>query len=345
MSRRWYNETGNNSDIILVSRIRLLRNFAGFLFPDRASEQETMTLLNLVETKLKDLHMPLGEDIAEVPFSVLESSEKRALEERHLINKAALISNRNFKLYTSESEAFSLTVNVEDHVRLLLSKRGQCLHEIWERIDAVDDFIDSKIPYAFDREKGFKTTRISNMGTGMRCYYVMHLPLLNEQKNFNEILNEMSKYGVIIKSALDMRTPRAGGLFVLYNQRTLGLSENGIIDVLTGVADRLMREEKRTRENTDPMVLKDRVMRSYGILKYARLLELTEACRLLSDIMLGESLGIFKTAEGFSTYELILGIFPGNLQVYYKSLYNQNEIKEKRALFVQHFLESLQITG
>ncbi|MBQ1376540.1 MAG: hypothetical protein IIY77_01085 [Lachnospiraceae bacterium] len=344
MSGRWYNEKGKNSDIVLVSRIRLLRNFSGHTFPDRASETETASLLALTDEKLQDLSLPLHEPVSEIPVNMLEDFEIKALEERHLINKAAMDSGHNYRLYASDSEDFSLTVNVEDHVRLLVSRRGQCLEELWQKIDEVDNYIDALIPYAYDSKRGFKTSRISSMGTGMRCYYVLHLPVLSEDMSFDELSGEMSRYGVIVKDALNIGTRRVGGLYVIYNQRTLGLSESEIIDILSVVAFRLLERERHARENTDPLILKDRVMRSYGILKYARLLDLTETCRLLSDLMLGESLGYLKTSGSFSLYELMLGVFPGNLQVYYKNLYNENEIKEKRAAYVQHFLNSIKLT-
>ena len=204
MSGRWYNEQGKNSDIILVSRIRLLRNFDGWPFPDQESESEVRSLLSLAEDKLSDLSEAVGEEVNETPAGLFEESERQALKERHIINNAALGANHDFKLFTSESEDFSLTVNVDDHVRLLLSKRGDCLNELWEKINRIDDYIDGCIPYAFDKKQGFRTSRISNLGTGMRCYYVMHLPLLTEQPSFKDLLGEMTRHGVIVRDALDL---------------------------------------------------------------------------------------------------------------------------------------------
>ncbi len=341
---RWYNESGKNSDIILVSRIRLLRNFAGWPFPGQESESEVRALLSMAEEKLSDLSTAVQEEVSETPAGLFEESERQALKERHIINNAALRTNHDYRLFTSESEDFSLTLNVEDHVRLLLSRRGDCLTELWEKISYIDDYIDSCIPYAFDKKQGFRTSRISNMGTGMRCYYVMHLPLLTEEPSFKDLLAEMTKHGVIVRDALDLDEKHTGGLYVLYNQRTLGLSENDIMDILSLVAGRLMDQEKELRKNADLIKLKDRVMRAYGLLTYARLMDLPESCRLISDIMLGESLGFFKNNGNFSSYELMLGVFPGNLQVYYQSLFNEDEIKEKRAGFLQHFLSRLEIS-
>ena len=150
---RWYNESGKNSDIILVSRIRLLRNFAGWPFPGQESESEVRALLSLAEEKLSDLSAAVQEEVSETPAGLFEESERQALKERHIINNAALRTNHDYRLFTSESEDFSLTVNVEDHVRLLLSRRGDCLTELWEKISYIDDYIDSCIPYALDRTK------------------------------------------------------------------------------------------------------------------------------------------------------------------------------------------------
>ena len=43
---KWYEDAGNEDDIIVVSRIRLLRNIKGYRFPARLSAEEKRLLPN-----------------------------------------------------------------------------------------------------------------------------------------------------------------------------------------------------------------------------------------------------------------------------------------------------------
>ncbi len=339
MDERWYNQPGENDDIIMISRIRLLRNFDGFKFPNRMDDDERRELVDRIDEKLVGLSEVTGSRIDKIDIDKLDPEERAALRERLLINGAAMEKNRSCVVYTGSDEAFSMTVNAEDHIRLIMSAHGQILNGLYSRMDQVDDFIGSRMPYAFSKKLGFKTASLSNTGTGLRAYYIMHLPLLSEEASFSELTAEMGKYGVVIKESWSQGARKVGGLYVLYNQRTLGMQEKDIIDILTRVAVRLMAEERKLRDSIDVLSLTDRVMRSYGILSYARTMDFAEGCRHLSNIMLGASTGVLKVSQGLTCYELMLGIYPGNLQVYFRQQMSEQELKEKRAEYLREFMQ------
>ncbi len=339
MDERWYNQPGENDDIIMISRIRLLRNFEGYKFPNRMDDDERRALVEKIDEKLTGLSEVTGSRIDKIDIDKLDPEERSALRERLLINGAAMDEMRSCVVYTGSDEAFSMTVNAEDHIRLIMSSHGLMLNGLYARMDAIDDFIGSRIPYAYSRKLGYKTASLANTGTGMRAYYVMHLPLLSEEASFAELTAEMGKYGVVIKEAWNQGARKIGGLYVLYNQRTLGLQEKDIIDILTRVAVRLMTEERNLRDTIDVLSLTDRVMRSYGILRYSRTMDFAEGCRHLSNIMLGTATGVLKVSQGLTCYELMLGIYPGNLQVYFRQQMNEQELKEKRADYLREFMQ------
>lgn len=342
MSDRWYSRPGKNADIIPVSRIRLLRNFKGYPFPASMSAEEQKKLFQDVEKKIGGgLEPVIGLPVDRVSSAELTAEERLALKERMLINRASQESTAPFVVYAGADEAFSMTVNGQDHLRLLYSASGQALHTLYEEMDRIDDYIGGKMPYAFDRRLGFKTSTLQNVGTGMRAYYVMHLPLLSEEKTFAMLQAEIGKYGVVIRDAWGIDGQTVGGLYVLYNQRTLGLKESDIIEILSGVADRLFSQEKELRQSHLSISLRDRVLRSYGVLSYALRLDLMEACRRLSDIMLGVSIGALAVEGDLCCYELMLGVFPGNLQVYFGKHFGEEEMKLRRAEYLKKFLKQI----
>lgn len=81
-----------------------------------------------------------------------------------------------------------------------------------------------------------------------------------------------------------------GDLYQVSNQTTLGISEAEIAEKLKSTADNIAESElaaRRTLREQDPLGLQDKVSRSLGVLKHARLMEMEEALRHLSNVMVG----------------------------------------------------------
>ena len=337
MDERWYSRKCAD-DVILVSRVRLLRNFNEYLFPDTMKDEDREEIRERMDPLLPEMSGLLSSTVKRLVFERFSPEEKAALQERQLINKAAASTDKMIDVCASGDEAFSLTLNCTEHVRLLYSRYGNRLSELYKKVQPVDELIGRNIPYAYSERFGYKTSTIANVGTGMRAYFVMHLPLLSGTKNFTQMTEEIGRYGVVIRNAISDAGKRSMGLYVIYNHRSLGISEKAIMDILTNVAGRLAGQEREMRLNADRTQLRDRVLRSYGILKYACRMDFFESVLHLSNLLLGVSQGILHTAGDFSVYELMLGVQPGNLQVYHKSLFDEEAIKIKRADYLRHFL-------
>ncbi len=339
MDDRWFEIPGKNDDLFLASRIRLLRNTKEFLFPQKMDREMRLSFEKEVEDRLNGLSSVVGAPLDKVDLNEVGKIEKDAIRERNIINEAAYKENEKTALYVSRDEAFSLTLNTTDHFRMTLSSRGENLKELLSKIKMIDAYVQDRMNYAVNDSLGFETSTLSNVGTGMRAYYIMHLPMLSQDPRFQEMINEITKYGVVIKEGWTYGARKIGGIFVLYNQRTLGLSEEEIVDILSNVGNRLMEEERALRKASNELLLRDRVLRSYGILQYAAKLEIPEACKLLSDFLLGVSEHYFVADIPVSVYELMIGIFPGNLCMYYKKSLDDDEMTQKRAQYVQAFLK------
>ena len=86
-------------------------------------------------------------------------------------------------LILSEDEDTAIVLNGTDHIRLHMFSPGLHLDELWTRCDQMDDFINARFPYAFDKKYGYLTSFPTNVGTGMRASVVLHLPTLSLGKS------------------------------------------------------------------------------------------------------------------------------------------------------------------
>lgn len=309
---KWFEETGDNEDVVISSRIRLARNLSKYPFPTRMSEQQSEMLLEELRESLSELK---AEDrkFCYISMKNISDIDKAALAERHQISDTLLTKTEPAGVMLSENEAVSIFMNEEDHIRIQVLASGMNLEKAWRTADMLDDEINESFSYAFHEKLGYLTSFPTNVGTGLRASLILHLPAMSGTKRLSEIASDIGRFGVAI------RGNEAGKLYQIYNQKTLGQTEEEIMKNLATIAEQIIKQERRIRKKLmqeNPVRIEDALLRSYGILKYCRTLELEEAMNLLSDIQFGLTSGILKLEEAGkkSVYPLMMGIQPAHLQ-------------------------------
>jgi len=314
---KWYEEVrmepGSN---YVSSRVRLARNWKDYCFPNRLSDAQAQDLVRELRRRLSDFSDGAGEPIREALLSDIPEAERMAMRERRVFNAGILKRRTPVGLMLSESEDISLVLNGDDHIRLQLLSPNSHLYELWDKADRLDDFINQRVSYAFDDHYGYLTTYPTNVGTGMRANIVVHLPALSTGKQFQSLLNSMTRFGVTIRGVYGTDKENYGALYDISNAKTLGTSEREILDLVSRVASQLNSEENQVRRKSlesHRLERLDEAFKSYGILKYARKLSLKDALNYLSQVMAAITDGLVATEEPCCIYRLYLGIQPSNL--------------------------------
>ena len=196
-------------------------------------------------------------------------------------------------------------IGEEDHLRIQVMQAGLELDRAYRTADELDTALDSRLHFAFDDRLGYLTQCPTNLGTGMRASLMLHLPALQDGGAIQQLANTVSKLGLTIRGLYGEGSKPEGAIYQLSNQVTLGISESAAIENLKGIAAQIIREERAGREELcrNPH-FEDRVWRSLGILRTARLLRGDEFMSLISNLRVGVSLGMI---EGISL-DLIGGL-------------------------------------
>ncbi|MBP3543736.1 MAG: protein arginine kinase [Lachnospiraceae bacterium] len=309
---KWFEETGDNEDVVISSRVRLARNLSNYPFPVRMSSEQSEQLVEELKNKLANLK---DEDrrFHYISMKNISDADKVALVERHLVSDTLIMKAEPAGAVLSEDEAVSILLNEEDHIRIQALAGGMNLEKAWRLADKLDDEINKSFSYAYHDKLGYLTSFPTNVGTGLRASFILHLPAMSGTKRLAEIASDIGRFGVTI------RGNEAGNLYQIYNQKTLGQTEQEIIKNLTTIAEQIIKQERRIRKKLvqeNPVRIEDTLLRSYGILKYCKSLEIEEAMNLLSDIQFGLASGILKLEETVkkSVYPLMMGIQPAHLQ-------------------------------
>ncbi len=287
--------------IVISTRIRLARNFASYPFPKKMNETQCKEIVNLARERLRSF-----DQFTEYNIATISKEKQQDLQERYLIS-AALAKSPFGAAFVIGDNSISVMVNEEDHLRMQCIRSGLNLLKAYEGIEAVDEWLSESYDFAFDRRLGFLTACPSNLGTGMRASVMLFLPGLALTKSFKNILPEIKRRGMTVRGAFGEGSYAEGFVYQVSNERTLGWSTAEIMDVLEETLNELCKAEfeacaKLLKESETE--LKDRCLRSFGVLTNCAILEEKEFLTRMTDVRLGMSLGFIEPMDmkGFNDF-------------------------------------------
>lgn len=336
----WMRVEGPENDIVLSTRIRLARNFEKVTFPIIANEDELRSVIEFMKENYEGKSYANYQNLAFIEMEDLSHIEKRVLVEKHLISPF-LTKARASGVLVSENEQLSIMVNEEDHIRIQLYFPGFQMKQALDHAFELDDWLEEKIDFAFDERWGYLTSCPTNVGTGMRASVMIHLPALVLTKRINQMIPAINQFGFVVRGIYGEGTEALGNLFQVSNQITLGKSEEDIVEDLESVIINLVEQEREARHyllHTSGKKLEDQIFRSYGILKYGRIIESQEASARISDVRLGVDLGMIKDVSHNVLNELMVLTQPGFLQHYAKKVLTTSERDALRATLIRERL-------
>jgi len=335
----WLSGKGNESLVVLSTRVRLARNIAGCLYPGSANtetKQRVVSYFDSVRERSKTMNEGLYFKAPE--FTELD---KNFLIERHLISPAFLNGDLSKALYIDTSERVSIMVNEEDHLRIQGLAPGLDPRGAYKLAGKFDKEISKHLEYDFDDDFGFLTACPTNAGTGMRVSVLIHLPGLVLTREIEKVISRITRTGLVVRGFYGEGSDVLGNLFQVSNQNTLGVSEDEIIELIDRVTKEINEHEaaarKRLMDEAADM-MEDKIWRALGILQNARMLTADEAMNLLSAVRLGHAMKIINFLDVTLINQILLLSQPAHLQKYYGSEMDPNKRDFVRAQLVREML-------
>lgn len=340
---------GNYNDVVVTSRVRLARNAAGLPYPHKLNDDRALLLAKKVYEAVGKRPKAMGEDIVADTFDMYRVESIRdidggVLREKHLIS-SDLLENRKYGVaIINESETVSIMVGEEDHIREQCILQGFSLPEAYRIVNGIDDAISKAVPFAYDAKLGYLTSCPTNIGTGMRASAMMFLPGLGLTRNLEQCVGAVARLNMTIRGVYGEGSEADGFLYQISNQKTLGVSEQEILASVQSSIAHIADAELRARAQlyrVNGAALKDKILRSYGILCHAYMIDTKEFMQLLAMVKLGAYYGIIKVSDTQRLEKLVTDGQPANiLSLSGKSMENE-ERDIFRAAYVGKALKSI----
>lgn len=306
----WYKDY--KAGIVISTRIRLARNIKNTPFPALLTGETRDKVKTTLEKAITESNSTLSKDFTLYKLDEVSPLEKRAMVEEHLISPQ-MVKGTQKSVLVNKDKTMSIMLMEEDHIRLQIIMAGMKLESAYDLADKVDNVMEESLDFAFSEEFGYLTACPTNAGTGLRASVMMHLPALVMTGNIGRVLQSFSGMGIAVRGLYGEGTNAEGAMYQISNSVTLGLSEKELIEKLKTIVERIEKMEIQARERlmTDHKeTFIDKIMRSYGVLKYAHKVTSQEAKTMLSDCLLGKNMGIIKNEGGMNPLELMIKTSP-----------------------------------
>ncbi|MCL5069471.1 MAG: hypothetical protein M1308_01015 [Actinobacteria bacterium] len=299
------------NQIILTTRARVARNIAGFRFSSINNEAERKEILDLVKNTFFSAGKNKGYSFH--TMNKLSRTQRRLLVERHLVSyeMTLKLSGKGFILRGDSSEmgkAISIMINEEDHLRIQSIIPGLNIYRSYNEVMKVEKDLEKKLNFSYDKNFGYLTACPTNLGTSLRVSVIAHLPAIVVSSRIEDFIKKLSKINCTIRGYFGENSEVIGNLFQIANQISLGKYEDEIIDEMDAICLNMIDEEKSAKDflkQNKHENVEDSIFRSYGMLKYAKMLSFRESLELLSMLQLGLDIDVIKNIKPFDFHNLI----------------------------------------
>jgi protein arginine kinase len=338
----WLSGSNDQSMVVLSTRVRLARNVAGATFPPSADEDTKKRILSYFDsaftrsTLLKEGEYHKATDISGV--------DRDFLVERHLISPVFLDGDENKGLFVGPTQQVSIMVNEEDHLRIQGLSAGLDPKGAFQLALNYENELGNYLEFDYHNDFGYLTACPTNVGTGMRASVLIHLPGLVLTREIDKTIERITARGLVVRGFYGEGSDVLGNLFQVSNQRTLGVTEDEIVQQIVRITEDITEQEDAARQrlvDEASDMIEDKIWRAWGILKHARVLTSDEVMNLLSAIRLGRAMKILEGVDMALINEILLLSQPAHLQKYFGEEMDHNKRDFVRAQVVRDKLRNI----
>lgn len=329
------------NSVVVTSRIRLARNIEGMSFVPNADSKRCLNLIG----KVNECVSMLGR-FKVYEMASLGEQDSAVMFGKHLISKELLKNKTSGAVLVNDDETISIMVNEEDHIRAQCILKGLKLEEAYSRINEIDDEIDSKLKIAYDKNLGYLTSCVTNVGTGLRASVMMFLPALTLSGEVENVVHAVKQKGLTVRGELGEGSFPLGYLYQVSNGRSIGLSEREIISLVNSATEKIIELElearkKLLKENPDFVI--DMSWRAFGVLSNCYTIDFVEFMKLAGELKLGVSLGLITLSDPELVDKLVIICSDSGIIKLSGKMKTSEEISRLRADYLRKALKRAKI--
>lgn len=269
----WLAGESPNSDVILSTRVRVMRNLRAFPFPHKATESDLIKIAHHISDRLK-LSRP---DLEQLQF--VTHRDRDALVSARLISPEFQWQEHGRLIFINENRTISIMVNEEDHLRLQVLLGGwQLDHSKHLMENLLLSFVETD--FSRTQSHGWLSASPSNTGKGIRLSVMAHLIGLAHGGRIGQVLEAIHGQNLIARGAFG-ESSRAVGAFVQISD----ITDHPVR--FSGACEYLLLQERQARESISSDVASGLIRNAQQFIRTRSAMTLSDSLRTLAYLRWG----------------------------------------------------------
>lgn len=364
----WFAHKGPDNDVILSTRVRLVRNLADFPFPSKMNDEDRYRVNSLVYDAFSSL-----DSFHYLDFKELSRPGKEILIDKNILSEQKESNAENTSktgespkksyeptavLFNYEDESLSCLVNESDHIKLSAFVSGLDCERAMEKIFKVDEKLQEKLQFAASIDFGYMTSHIKDCGTGMKISIRILIPSIVLSGQLDSLISLIQEKKLQIKPVFKPGQSDlcdfSNFIFDVSLSNSFEGSEFDQMALIQSVGKLILKTERKIRtefaDNNFTVVL-NFFKQNYAKALYSLLLSYEECVSIVSAVKWGLHIGLISGISDSELNSLYFRAKSGHLK-YLCDNFNFNfeadikksenlQIKRLRTIVIQQAFEGI----
>ena len=331
----WIFNEGSEDNIVLYSKVSIYRNLENIRFHHHMDKSDFDKVDSILQKNIEDLNL----NLTKIKLADIKPYDIKILKENLTLPKKRNLLNAT--LYTNSEQSTSILINSNEHLEIQTIARGLELNERFKTAYNIENKLDEKTDFAFDKKFGYLTSSPKKIGTAMNLTVAISVPaiLWKTPDNIDYFINKFSKLGFDL-SILPIGKKNIPILTVT-NKVMIGIKEKDILKNTLDIVHDILDKEKNIRKRIKKLYkikVEDRIYRSKAILSSARVLNYGELIKYSFWLRIGLYYGILKDIKLDDLYYMLFASKNNHLQIQNINSNKEKNINEIRANMVRDIL-------
>lgn len=331
----WIFNKGAEDNIVLYSKVSIYRNLENIRFHHHMDKNEFDKVDSILQKNIEDSNL----NLTKIKLANIKPCEIKILKENLTIPKKRNLLNAT--LYTNEKRSTSILINSNEHLEIQTIARGLELKNCFKTANDIENKLDEKIDFAFDKKFGYLTSSPQKIGTAMNLTVSISIPaiLWKTPENIDYFINKFSKLGFDL-SLLSIGKKNIP-ILTITNKVMIGIKEKDILKKTLDIVYDILDKEKNIRNRIKKLYkikIEDRICRSKAILSSAKILNYGEIIKYSFWLRMGLYYDMLKDIKIDDLYYMLFATKNNHLQIQNINNGKEKNIKEIRANIVREIL-------
>ena len=204
----WYEKKGKDTDVVLSTKVTIMRNIKGFQFPAKMNDADRENAMGMMRQAAGNMGFNF------IRCDEMDDNAKKDLYDQYYCKYAFLNDNKKTAFLLGQKEGLGVTLNDREHMAIESFVPGSDAVSAYKAAEEVAVNFEKNMEIAYSDKMGFLTSDIKYVGTGLQISFLVAIPGIEKTAGALMILSKRAeKYDWVISPILQADGNKENGMF------------------------------------------------------------------------------------------------------------------------------------